>query len=71
MSDRGNDKEEYMTVAARENDHKLKGHFGKASWKVALEPERRTLVCRAEIAAYAAVSVHALSPLEDKILMNH
>ena len=40
MSDKGNDKEEYMTAAARENDCKLKGCFGKALWKVALEPER-------------------------------
>lgn len=36
-----------MTAAARENDRVLKGHFGEASWKVALEPERRTSVyCR-------------------------
>ena len=59
-----------MTAAARENDCKLKGRFGKALWKVALEPERRTSACRENIiTADAAVSVHALSPLADKILM--
>ena len=35
-----------MIAAARENDRGLKGCFGKASWKVALEPGRRTSVCR-------------------------
>ena len=43
-NDKGNDKEEYTTAAVRENDHKLKSCFGKALWKVALEPERRTKV---------------------------
>ena len=43
-NDKGNDKEEYTTAAVRENDHKLKSRFGKALWKVALEPERRTKV---------------------------
>ncbi len=31
-----------MTAAVRENARMLQGHFGRASWKVALEPERRT-----------------------------
>lgn len=31
-----------MTTAARESSHRLKGRFGKESWKVALEPGRRT-----------------------------
>ena len=40
--EKGNDKEEYMTAAARENGYKLKSRFGEESWKVALEPECRT-----------------------------
>ena len=36
-------------AAARENDRMLKGHFGEVSWKVALEPERRTPVCRRKL----------------------
>ena len=43
-----------MTVAARENDRKLEGRFGKASWKVALEPGRRTTVCYASDVVDAA-----------------
>ena len=35
-----------MIAAARENDCMLRGCFGKALWKVALEPGRRTSVCR-------------------------
>ena len=51
-------------AAARENDRMLKGHFGEVSWKVALEPERRTMVNFDRIiSSDAAVSVHALSPL--------
>ena len=38
-----------MTAAARENDRKLRGCFGRALWKVALEPGRRTPVCRINI----------------------
>ena len=62
-----------MTATVRENDYKLQGRFGKASWKVALEPERRTTVCclatSIDVAADTTVSVHALSPLTDKILI--
>ncbi|MDE6844859.1 MAG: hypothetical protein K2J99_03705 [Lachnospiraceae bacterium] len=29
MYEKGNDKEEYMTTAARESSHKLKGSFGR------------------------------------------
>lgn len=31
-----------MTTAARESSHMLEGRSGKESWKVALEPGRRT-----------------------------
>ena len=66
-SDKGNDKEEYMTAAARENDLRLKGRFGRALWKVALEPVRRMAVCFGRIIPLdAAVSVHVLSPLTDR-----
>ena len=58
-----------MTAAVREKNCMLKSSFGEASWKVALEPERRTPVCCKVMLADAAVSVHALSPLTDKILM--
>ena len=58
-----------MTAAVREKNRTLKSSFGEALWKVALEPERRTPVCHKLIYACAAVSVHALSPLTDKILM--
>ena len=33
-------------AAARENDRMLEGRSGEVLWKVALEPERRTSVCR-------------------------
>lgn len=39
--DKGDDREEYATAAAREKSHVLEGFFGEASRKVALEPERR------------------------------
>ena len=58
-----------MITAAREKNRMLEGSFGEVLWKVALEPERRTLVYRNDISAYAEVSVHALSPLTDKILI--
>ncbi len=38
---KGNDKEEYMMSAARENGHQLEDRFGQVLWKVALEPEYR------------------------------
>ncbi len=34
-----------MRAAARESSHKLKGSFGEASWKVALEPGCRKAAC--------------------------
>ena len=40
MTNKGNDKEEYMMSAARENGQRLRGCFGEELWKVALEPER-------------------------------
>lgn len=47
--------------AVRENGHMLKDRFGEALWKVALEPECRMMpMC-------IVVSIHALSPLTDKI----
>ena len=47
--------------AVRENGPMLKDRFGEVSWKVALEPECRMMRPR------IVVSVHALSPLADKI----
>lgn len=47
--------------AVRENGHMLEDRFGEALWKVALEPECRRMRSR------IAVSIHALSPLTDKI----
>ena len=38
MKHKGNDKEEYIISAVRENDRMLEGRFGKELWKVALEP---------------------------------
>lgn len=42
--DKGDDKEEYATAAARERSQMLEGFFGEGSRKVAFEPERRTWV---------------------------
>ena len=56
--DKGDDREEYAAAAAREKSHELEGFFGKASRKVALEPERRREMPRTALAD-AAVSVHA------------
>ena len=65
-NDKGDDKEEYMTAAARENDRRLKGCFGEALWKVALEPERWTVVYFDRIIpSDTEVGVHVLSPLKD------
>lgn len=60
-----------MITAARESRHKLKGSFGEETWKVALEPGRRTgndmRFCDAKCRKNAddTVSVHARSPLTD------
>ncbi len=56
--DKGDEKEEYATAAAREKSHVLEGFFGEASRKVALEPERRRVMLQQKRTA-AAVSVHA------------
>lgn len=63
---KGDDKEEYTISAVRENGHLLRDRFGEELWKVALEPECRTQPI--PDAAYAAVSIPALSPLADQIL---
>lgn len=34
-----------MSAAAREGSHMLRGSFGEASWKVALEPGCPTAAC--------------------------
>ncbi len=60
-----------MPTAARESRYKLKGSFGEETWKVALEPGRRTgndmRFCDTECRKNAdyAVGVHARSPLSD------
>ena len=45
---KGNDKEEYTMSAVRENGRSLRGRFGEELWKVALEPECRTVLCRSK-----------------------
>ena len=47
-------------TAAREKDRMLEDPFGEESWKVALEPGCLKAKCQ--------ISIHALSPLTDKIL---
>ena len=58
-----------MTAADREKNRMLEGFFGEALWKVALEPERRIWVYCKIVSPDTEVSVHALSPLADKILI--
>lgn len=40
-----------MTATVREKNRMLEGSFGEALWKVALEPERRTVIYRPVIMA--------------------
>lgn len=62
---KGDDEEEYTGAAARERDHRLRDPFGRESVECGFGTgmQKRLSQYRRE----AAVSVHALSPLTDRM----